>query len=115
MCNNLKNSILNTAKQLENNEITSLEAQYILLSFLTPTKRFSFNELENVLKKPKLVLIKKNLKSILEEKVGYQYNTKEDIDFIEKYARKETLVYEWCGDWWICEDDNYPLFKECFN
>jgi hypothetical protein len=38
----------------------------------------------------------------------------DDGDFIRKYAGKKVLVYEWCGDWWICEDDNYRLFENFF-
>ena len=110
----MKQDILEIAKELENNEITSLEARNLLLGLFSVTKRFSYTELENVLRKPKLALISTDLKNILIEHVGYHYNSKEDIDFIEKYAGKKALVYEWCGDWWICEDDNYPITKKCF-
>ena len=84
------------------------------MGLFSVTKRFSLVELENVLRKPKLALISTDLKNILIEGNGYHYDSEEDIAFIEKYAGKKVLVYEWCGDWWICEDDNYPLFKKCF-
>ncbi len=110
----MKQDILEIAKELENNEITSLEARNLLLGLFSVTKRFSYTELENVLRKPKLALISTDLKNILIEGNGEPYDSKEDIAFIEKYAGKKVLVYEWAMDWWICEDDNYPLFKKCF-
>lgn len=77
-------------------------------------KRFSPKESTNVLRKPKLALISTDLKNILERGNGNDYNEKEDIEFINKYAGKKALIYEWKNDWWICEDDNYPIFKKCF-
>lgn len=110
----MKQDILEIAQELENNEITSMEARNLLLGLFSVTKRFSYSELENVLRKPKLALISTDLKNILIKGSEESYDSKEDIAFIEKYAGKKALVYEWCGDWWICEDDNYTLFKKCF-
>lgn len=110
----MKQDILEIAQELENNEITSLEARNLLLGLFSVTKRFSYSELENVLRKPKLALISTDLKNILIKGNGEPYDSEEDVAFIEKYTGKKVLVYEWCGDWWICEDDNYPLFKKCF-
>ena len=62
------------------------------------SKRFSPKESTNVLRKPKLALISTDLKNILVEGNGYHYNNKEDIEFINKYAGKKVLVYEWAND-----------------
>lgn len=110
----MKEQILKIAKDLEKGIITEIEAEALLLGLISVTKRFSFVELQNVLRKPKLAVISADLKNILVEGSGYHYNGKEDISFIEKYAGKKVLVYEWDGDWWICEDDNYPLSRKCF-
>ena len=50
----MKQDILEIAQELENSEITSLEARNLLLGLFSVTKRFSYSELENVLRKPKL-------------------------------------------------------------
>lgn len=110
----MKTELSKIAQDLEQGTITENEAQSILLCLLSFSKRFSFVELNNILRKPKLALIRKNLKNILIEWNGYHYNSKEDIDFINKYAGKKAIVYEWCGDWWIAEDDNYPITEKCF-
>ena len=110
----MKTELSKIAQDLEQGKITEHEAQTLLLGLLSVSKRFSFVEIENILRKPKLVLIRKNLKNILVEANGYHYNSKEDIDFIRKYAGKKAIVYEWCGDWWIAEDDNYPITEKCF-
>lgn len=110
----MKTELIKIAQALEEGTITEREAEPLLLGLFSVTKRFSFIELKNVLRKPKLALISTDLKNILVEGDGYHYNSKEDVTFIEKYAGKKVLVYEWGGDWWICEDDNYPLFKKCF-
>ena len=110
----MKTELSKIAQDLEQGKITEREAETLLLGLFSVTKRFSFVELQNVLRKPKLALISTDLKNILVEGNGYHYNSKDDLDFIEKYKGKKVFVYEWCGDWWICEDDNYPLFKKCF-
>src|SRR5690606_30946275 len=110
----MKTELSKIAQDLEQGKITETEAQPLLLGLLSVSKSFSFVEIENILRKPKLVLIRKNLKNILVEANGYHYNSKEDIDFIRKYAGKKAIVYEWCGDWWIAEDDNYPITEKCF-
>ena len=58
--------------------------------------------------------ISTDLKNILSKKYDSDYDGVEDIKFIEKYAGKKAIVYEWCGDWWIVEDDNYPITEKCF-
>lgn len=110
----MKTELSKIAQDLEQGKITEREAETLLFGLFSVTKRFSFVELQNVLRKPKLALISTDLKNILVEGNGYHYNSKDDLEFIEKYKGKKALVYEWCGDWWICEDDNYPLFKKCF-
>ena len=110
----MKTELLKITQDLEQGTITEHEAQPLLLALLEVSKRFSFVEIENILRKPKLVLIRKNLKNILMEWNGYHYNSKDDIDFIKKYAGKKAIVYEWGGDWWIAEDDNYPITEKCF-
>lgn len=110
----MKVELSKIAQDLEQGTITEHEAQPLLLGLLGVSKRFSFVELNNILRKPKLALIRKNLKNILIEANGYHYNSKDDIDFIKKYAGKKAIVYQWCGDWWIAEDDNYPITEKCF-
>jgi hypothetical protein len=110
----MKTELLKIAQDLEQGTINEHEAQPLLLGLLSISKRFSFAEIENILRKPKLASIRKNLKNILVEANGYHYNSKEDIYFIKKYAGKKAIVYEWCGDWWIAEDDNYPITEKCF-
>ena len=110
----MKTELSKIAQDLEKGTITEKEAQTLLLGLFSVTKRFSLIELENVLIKPKLALISTDLKNILVKGNEYHYEDKKDVEFINKYAGKKVLVYEWCGDWWICEDDNYPLFKKCF-
>ena len=110
----MKTELIKIAQDLEKGTITEKEAQTLLLGLFSVTKRFSLIELENVLIKPKLALISTDLKNILVKGNEYHYEDKKDVEFINKYAGKKVLVYEWCGDWWICEDDNYPLFKKCF-
>ena len=82
--------------------------------YLHLKNKFSVIELQNVLNKPRLALIKNDLKNILIKGMGERYDKEEDIAFIEKYAGKKALVYQWCGNWRICEDDNYALFEDCF-
>ena len=110
----MKTELSKIAQDLEQGKITEHEAEPLLLGLLGVTKRFSFIELQNVLRKPKLALISTDLKNILVKGNEYHYEDKKDLEFINKYAGKKVLVYQWCGDWWICEDDNYPLFKKCF-
>jgi hypothetical protein len=110
----MKIEILKIAQDLEEGMITERDAETLLLGLFSVTKRFSYSELENVLGKPKLVLISPDLENILLNSVDKHYNIEDDGDFIRKYAGKKVLVYEWCGDWWICEDDNYVITKDCF-
>lgn len=86
-----------------------------LLILFSVTKRFSDIELRNILSKTHLVTIKENFFDIMGKHTGYEeYKDKDSIEFFKKYAGKKVNVYSWCGDWWICEDDNYPLTKNCF-
>jgi len=101
-------------QDLEQGTIDNREAEVLLFGLLSVSQRFSFVELKNILRKPKLALIKKNLKNILIEYNECHYNSKDYIDFINKYAGKKAIVYEWCGDFWIAEDDNYPITEKCF-
>jgi hypothetical protein len=78
------------------------------------SNRLSPVESTNVLRKPKLVQISTDLKNILSKKYDSDYDGVEDVKFIEKYSGKKAIVYEWCGDWWIAEDDNYPITEKCF-
>jgi hypothetical protein len=78
------------------------------------SNRLSPKETQNVLRKPKLVQISTDLKNILSKKYDSDYDGVEDVKFIEKYSGKKAIVYEWCGDWWIAEDDNYPITEKCF-
>lgn len=76
-------------------------------------KTLTIKEITNVLRKVKRAKIKENLKQILTDLYPEEYTGKDDC-FFNKYAGKITHVYEWCGDWWICEDDNYPINEDCF-
>lgn len=78
------------------------------------SNRLSPIETQNVLRKPKLVQISTDLKNILIEHNNYHYTSKEDKEFFDKYSGKKAIVYEWCGDWWIAEDDNYAITEKCF-
>ena len=75
--------------------------------------KMTTREIENVLRKVKRVKIKENLKQILTEKWPKEYTSEDDV-FFNLYAGMTTHVYEWAGDWWICEDDNYPIDRDCF-
>lgn len=110
----MKTELIKITQALEDGTITEDEVQPLLLKLLDVSKRFSFVEVKNILRKPKLAFIRKNLKNILIETDEFHYNSKDDIDFIKKYAGKKAIVYEWCGNWWIAEDDNYPITKKCF-
>ena len=78
------------------------------------TTRFSSNEIENVMRKVKKAQIKPNLKQILMKTTGESYGSTEDKAFLDKYSGKVANVYEWAGDWWIAEDDNYVITEDCF-
>jgi len=63
-------------------------------------------------------VIKENFKDILKEANPGEYTEKDDV-FFNKYAGKKVIVYPWSKysddkDWFILEDDNYPITKECF-
>ena len=55
-----------------------------------------------------------NLKEILFKDIGaVNYDFTDEL-FFTKYAGKTVDVYECNGDWFICEDDNYVITKNCF-
>lgn len=70
-------------------------------------------ELRHLLNKVKKVKIKDNLKEILTTTFPDEYNDS-DFIFFEIYAGKEANIYQWVGDWWILEDDNYVITTDCF-
>jgi hypothetical protein len=111
----MKKQILNIAKQLENEEITTDNAETLLLGLFSVTSRFSETELNNVLSKVKKVKIKENFKDVLVQHFGLEEFTKEDDTFFNRYKGKEVNIYEWCGDMWIAEDDNYIITRNCFD
>ena len=71
-------------------------------------------ELIHILNKTEKAKIKENFFDIMKKVYPTEYNSKQDIEFFEKYKGTNKYVYEWCNDWWICEDDNYPLTIDCF-
>jgi hypothetical protein len=87
-----------------------------VMKFLAYKKIDSLDELKKILSKIKRAKIKDNFGEILRTMTyGYDYNEDIDKEFIEKYAGKEVNVYQWAGDWWICEDDNYVITEDCFD
>jgi len=110
----MKTQILEIAKKLQNKEITTNNAQSLLLGLFSLTNRFSEKELENVLRKVKKARIKDNYKEILTERYEGEYNSQDDT-FFNRYAGQITNVYEWADDWWIAADDNYPIDEDCFD
>ena len=72
-----------------------------------------------VLHKVKLVTIKDNFKEILTERYPNEYSEKDEV-FFNKYKGKYTYVYKYCNcddsdeDWFILEDDNYPITEDCW-
>ena len=79
------------------------------------TDGFNNNEVQNVLRKTKRARIFTNIKHILYKKNGaIEYENIESDLFFMKYAGETVNVYEWCGDWWICEEDNHPITTDCF-
>ena len=78
------------------------------------TTRFSANEIENVMRKVKKAKISHYLKQILQRATGDSYDSADDKAFLDKYTGKVANVYEWAGDWWIAEDDNYVITEDCF-
>lgn len=111
----MKKELQKITQDLTDGLITNREAETLLLSLLSVTKRFSKIELKHIFSKVKEVTIKKDFKKELIKHFGEQeYLKKEDEKFFKKYAGKKVNVYEWAGDWWICEDDNYVLTSNCF-
>lgn len=111
----MKQDILKIAQDLKNNDITTIEAEKLLLGLFSVTKRFSKTEIDNIFRKVKTVIIKEDFKAILKDHFRHEeYSNKEDNEFFKKYAGKKVNVYEWAGDWWICEDDNYVITTDCF-
>ena len=82
------------------------------------------NELQNILihfrvcNKLKEVTIKSNFKEIMYKENEGEYNESDNL-FFEKYSNKKCLVFKYSNsckerDWFILEDNNYPITEECF-
>lgn len=84
------------------------------LTIPTVTTRFSTTEIENVMQKVKKAKISPRFKQILQIATGDSYDSTDDKAFLDKYTGKVANVYEWAGDWWIAEDDNYVITEDCF-
>jgi hypothetical protein len=110
----MKAQILEIAERLQNKEITTDNAEALLLSLFSVTRGFSKKELRHILDKVKRARVKNNVKQILQRTYKASYESEEDLEFLDRYTGKEVNVYEWAGDWWICEDDNYCMTEECF-
>ena len=102
----------NIAKDLSEIEIVGqIEPQVMQL---LADRQVNIIELRHLLNKVKRVKIKEDVEQILINDLGETYDRIEDKNFINKYAGKITNIYEWCGDWWILEDDNYVITENCF-
>lgn len=79
-------------------------------------KNFTQVELEHILFKVKVVKMSDNLRELmLGDWYDRTYIIDEDgEDFLDKYTGKVVNAYTWAGDWWICEDDNWPINKSWF-
>ena len=91
--------------RLLDNSVSDTELQNLLIHF----------KICNQLKKVK---IKTDFKEILTSKYPDEYTEKDDL-FFNKYAGKEVLVYKYANnveyvDWFILEDNNYPIEQDCF-
>ncbi|KKN79235.1 hypothetical protein LCGC14_0342520 [marine sediment metagenome] len=75
---------------------------------------FNLKELQYILWKVELVTIKEDFWNIMNNHFPGEYDKHDKKAFFDKYAGRDTHVQEWCGDWWICEDDSHPITKECF-
>lgn len=63
--------------------------------------------------------VKMNFFAIMMKHLPGEYNIKKDKPFFDKYKNKEVFAYGSNGKnhsdgWFILEDDNYCLLKECF-
>ncbi len=85
-----------------------------LVMQLLADRQVNVAELRHLLNKVKRVKIKEDLEQILIKDLGETYDRIEDKNFINKYAGKTANIYEWCGDWWMLEDDNYVITENCF-
>lgn len=92
-------------------ESNLLDAQVIKL---LADRHINLVELKHLVNKVKRVKIKDDPGQILIKDLGESYGRVEDKNFINKYAGKTINIYEWCGDWWILEDDNYVITENCF-
>jgi hypothetical protein len=80
---------------------------------LLADKGINVVELRHLLNKVKRVKIKNNFREILMATFPDEY-TDSDYIFFERYTGKEANIYQWAGDWWILEDDNYLITPDCF-
>jgi len=103
---------------LAKNNLEAMETKAAIKSLLdlySVTKRFNLTELRHILSKCKLVKIKPDFQNILIKEFGeIEYTGNDSEIFFAKYAGQTVNVYEWAGDWWICEDDNFVITRECF-
>ncbi len=75
---------------------------------------FNLKELQHILWKIESATIKDDFWDIMNNHLPGEYDEQDKKMFFDKYAGKDVHVYERCNDWWICEDDNYLITKECF-
>ena len=95
------------------NALTKVSQFEPLVMQLLAGKGINAVELRHLVNKVKKVKIKDNLKEILTTTFPDEYNDS-DFIFFERYAGKEANIYQWAGDWWILEDDNYLITPDCF-
>ena len=77
--------------------------------------RFSSDELRHVLSKVKRAKLKPNLLEVLTDYHKDKYDSAQDREFFARYSGQECHVYQWAGDWWIAEDDNYVICEDAFD
>ena len=65
------------------------------------------------------VKIDENLKEIMTKRHPDEYSDNDNV-FFKRYAGKEVLVFKYANDindndWFILEDNNYPIYEDCFS
>jgi hypothetical protein len=78
-------------------------------------EKYSEKEINNMMRKTLKVRIKDNLREILMREFVDTYSNEEDYEFCKKYSGKICNVYMDNKDYFICEDDNYVITKDCFD
>lgn len=72
-------------------------------------------ELEEILITLRKVKIKDNLEEYILENILLEYNQIDgDDDFVKTHKGKEEFIYEYSYEFWILNDDKYPLPKDSF-